>query len=207
MSALRRYVNQLSERENIDQVFLVADKQLRANRNGNLYLQLRLTDKTGSLTGMLWNASDGIFNSVETGNYLRVAGTTQVYNGQLQMIYNFNRPAVPLIHFVTWAVIITASAQLIFLFNFIWSLFKGERAGDNPWEATTLEWTTATPPPHDNFAGKVPTVYRGAYEYSVPGAPDDYVMQTTPDETDANVAGVAGAHTAQGKGDGHNGHG
>src|SRR6266478_1201555 len=64
MPALRRYVNQLGERENIDQVFLVADKQLRANRNGNLYLQLRLTDKTGSLTGMLWNASDNIFNSV-----------------------------------------------------------------------------------------------------------------------------------------------
>src|SRR4051812_26051130 len=95
MSALRRYVNQLSERENIDQVFLVADKQLRANRNGNLYLQLRLTDKTGSLTGMLWNASDNIFNSVETGNYLRVAGTTQVYNGQLQMIVTRIEPTDP----------------------------------------------------------------------------------------------------------------
>ncbi len=93
MPALRRYVNQLGERENIDQVFLVADKQLRANRNGNLYLQLRLTDKTGSLTGMLWNATDGVFNSVETGNYLRVAGTTQTYNGQLQMIVTRIEPA------------------------------------------------------------------------------------------------------------------
>jgi len=95
MPSLRRYVNQLSERENIDQVFLVADKQLRANRNGNLYLQLRLTDKTGSLTGMLWNASDNIFNSVETGNYLRVAGTTQIYNGQLQMIVTRIEPTDP----------------------------------------------------------------------------------------------------------------
>ncbi len=93
MSSLRRFVNQLGERENIDQVFLVADKQLRANRNGNLYLQLRLTDKTGSLTGMLWNASDSTFNSVETGNYLRVAGTTQVYNGQMQMIVTRIEPA------------------------------------------------------------------------------------------------------------------
>ena len=67
MPALRRFVNQLAERENIDQVFLVADKQLRANRNGNLYLQLRLTDKTGSLTGMLWNANDNVFNSVADG--------------------------------------------------------------------------------------------------------------------------------------------
>src|SRR4051812_13211427 len=95
MPSLRRYINQLSERENIDQVFLVADKQLRANRNGNLYLQLRLTDKTGSLTGMLWNANDSVFNSVQTGNYLRVAGTTQVYNGQLQMIVTRIEPSDP----------------------------------------------------------------------------------------------------------------
>jgi 3'-5' exoribonuclease len=95
MPALRRFINQLAERENIDQVFLVADKQLRANRNGNLYLQLRLTDKSGSLTGMLWNANDSVFNSVETGNYLRVAGTTQVYNGQLQMIVTRIEPHDP----------------------------------------------------------------------------------------------------------------
>lgn len=95
MPSLRRFINQLGEREQIDQVFLVADKQLRANRNGNLYLQLRLTDKTGSLTGMLWNANDGLFNSVETGNYLRVQGTTQVYNGQLQMIVTRIEPTDP----------------------------------------------------------------------------------------------------------------
>jgi 3'-5' exoribonuclease len=95
MPSLRRYINQLAERENIDQVFLVADKQLRANRNGNLYLQLRLTDKTGSLTGMLWNANDNVFNSVQTGNYLRVAGTTQVYNSQLQMIVTRIEPCDP----------------------------------------------------------------------------------------------------------------
>jgi 3'-5' exoribonuclease len=95
MPTLRRYINQLAERENIDQVFLVADKQLRANRNGNLYLQLRLTDKTGSLTGMLWNANDSVFNSVQTGNYLRVAGTTQIYNGQLQMIVTRIEPSDP----------------------------------------------------------------------------------------------------------------
>jgi 3'-5' exoribonuclease len=93
MPSLRRFINELDEREQIDQIFLVADKHLRANRNGNLYLQLRLTDKTGSLTGMLWNASDGVFNSVETGNYLRVSGTTQVYNGQMQMIITRVEPA------------------------------------------------------------------------------------------------------------------
>src|ERR1039458_6676907 len=48
---------------------------------------------------------------------------------------------------------------------------KDPKASDNPWEATTLEWTTATPPPHDNFGGRTPVVNNGPYEYSVPGAP------------------------------------
>lgn len=82
----RRFVSQLGEHEDVDQVFLVADKQLRANRNGNLYLQLRLADRTGSLTGMLWNANDKISESFESGNYLNVQGKTHVHNGALQII-------------------------------------------------------------------------------------------------------------------------
>jgi len=58
---------------------------------------------------------------------------------------------------------------------------QGEKASDNPWEATTLEWITATPPPHDNFGAHTPVVHNGPYEYSVPGAPRDYVMQTDPE--------------------------
>ena len=68
----------------------------------------------------------------------------------------------------------------MFLFNLFWSMKYGKKASDNQWEATTLEWTTATPPPHDNFAGRTPVVYHGPYEYSVPGAPNDFVMQTDP---------------------------
>ena len=64
-------------------------------------------------------------------------------------------------------------------------------------EATTLEWVTASPPPHDNFAGVLPTVYRGPYEFAVPGAPNDYVMQTEPDPVEV-AEGVGG--------NGHNGH-
>jgi cytochrome c oxidase subunit I len=82
--------------------------------------------------------------------------------------------------FITIAAIITATAQVIFLVNFLYSLFKGPKAPDNPWEATTLEWTIPSPPPHDNFGGKIPVVHHGPYEYSVPGAPKDYVMQTDP---------------------------
>ena len=84
----RRYINQFGDRENIDEIFLVSEKQLRNNRNGNLYLQVRLSDRTGSLTAMQWNASDGLYKSFDNGDYLRVQGITQYHNGTLQMIVN-----------------------------------------------------------------------------------------------------------------------
>jgi cytochrome c oxidase subunit 1 len=87
---------------------------------------------------------------------------------------------MPVERFVTYAAIITIAAQFIFVVNLFWSMFKGKKATDNPWNATTLEWTTATPPPHDNFAGVTPVVYHDPYEYSVPGAANDFVMQNDP---------------------------
>lgn len=82
----RRFVSQLGERENIDEIFLASEKQLRTNRNGNLYLQVRLADRTGSMTAMMWNASDNQYGAFNNGDYLRVQGTTQFYNGGLQLI-------------------------------------------------------------------------------------------------------------------------
>ncbi len=58
--------------------------------------------------------------------------------------------------------------------------FKGPKAGDNPWNANGLEWTTPSPPPHGNWPGEIPRGYRWPYDYSVPGAPTDHVMQTDP---------------------------
>jgi cytochrome c oxidase subunit 1 len=87
---------------------------------------------------------------------------------------------IPLQQFITFAAFVTIASQFLFLINLLWSLKKGEKASDNPWEATTLEWTTATPPPHDNFGGVTPVVHNGPYEYSVPGAPRDFVMQSDP---------------------------
>jgi cytochrome c oxidase subunit 1 len=75
------------------------------------------------------------------------------------------------------AAFVTAAIQLVFIFNFFWSMKKGPRASINPWRATTLEWTVPSPPPHDNFGGHYPTVYRGPYEFSVPGAADDFIPQ------------------------------
>jgi cytochrome c oxidase subunit 1 len=111
--------------------------------------------------------------------------------------YEFLARLHPLVVFVSIAAIITVITQLLFYFNLVWSVFKGKKATDNPWEATTLEWTTTSPPPHDNFAGVLPVVYRGPYEFAVPGAPNDYVMQTEPDASE-QAQGVGG--------NGHNGH-
>src|SRR6516164_289036 len=82
----RRYVNQLTHGDSVDEVFLVADKQLRANRQGNLYLQLELRDKTGCLGARLWNATEELARSFEPGDYLRVRGKTQIFQGSLQII-------------------------------------------------------------------------------------------------------------------------
>ena len=82
----RRYVNQLSHGDSVDESYLVADKQLRANRQGNLYLQIELRDKTGSVGARLWNASEDLARSFDAGDYLHVRGKTQIFQGSLQII-------------------------------------------------------------------------------------------------------------------------
>ncbi len=91
---------------------------------------------------------------------------------------NFLAQTESLHFFITVAAFITIAAQFIFLFNFLWALFKGPKAERNPWLATTLEWEIPSPPPHDNFGGQELTVHHGPYEYSVPGKEVDFVMQT-----------------------------
>jgi 3'-5' exoribonuclease len=82
----RRYVNQLTHGDSVDEVFLVADKQLRANRQGNLYLHLELRDKTGVIGARLWNATEDLARSFDPGHYLHARGKTQVFQGSLQII-------------------------------------------------------------------------------------------------------------------------
>lgn len=90
---------------------------------------------------------------------------------------NYLAALQPLHRFMTVAAFITAAAQIIFFCNLFRSLAKGARAPANPWNATTLEWITTSPPPFDNFGGRYPRVYRGPYEYSVPGASQDFLPQ------------------------------
>jgi 3'-5' exoribonuclease len=82
----RRFVNQLNHGDAVDEVFLVADKQLRANRQGNLYLHLDLRDKSGTVSARLWNATEALARTFEPGDYLHVKGKTQVFQGALQVI-------------------------------------------------------------------------------------------------------------------------
>ena len=82
----RRLITEFQPQVQIDQVFLATHKQLRPNRNGVLYLQVDLADKSGSITGRLWNASEADFEAFEDGDYVRVEGNTQLYSGSLQVI-------------------------------------------------------------------------------------------------------------------------
>jgi len=82
--------------------------------------------------------------------------------------------------FITWAAIISALAQVAFLYNFVTSIFWGKKTIQNPWQANTLEWTAPIEHFHGNWAGEIPSVYRWPYDYSKPGAEEDYIMQTTP---------------------------
>ncbi len=82
----RTYVNDLKSGDTIDEVYLVADKQLRANKNGNLYLQVDLRDKTGTVNAKMWNATEAIFHSFDVNDYLRVRGKTQIFQGAMQLI-------------------------------------------------------------------------------------------------------------------------
>ena len=76
-----------------------------------------------------------------------------------------------------WAGLALGVVQFAFVANLAWSLRRGERTSDNPWDATTLEWTTTSPPPAHNFPA-TPTVHRGPYDYSVPGAAADFLVQS-----------------------------
>ena len=81
---------------------------------------------------------------------------------------------------VTIAAIVTFGAQFIFLFNFFYSMFFGRKASANPWQSNTLEWTTPPLPGHGNWPGDIPSVHRWPYDYSKPGAKEDFIPQHIP---------------------------
>ena len=110
-------------------------------------------------------------------HYLGLASNVRRYQAFTD---DYLQPLIPVHRFITVAAICTGAAQLIFVYNFIHSRFWGKPATDNPWEATSLEWATTSPPPFDNFGGTLPVVYHDPYQYGIEGSTGDYVMQTDP---------------------------
>ncbi len=82
----RRYVHELGHQDPVDEVFVASGKQLRPNRNGNLYLQVELSDRSGAISARMWNASEPLYKSFQNGDYVRVEGTAQLYQGSMQLI-------------------------------------------------------------------------------------------------------------------------
>ncbi|TPK97967.1 MULTISPECIES: cytochrome c oxidase subunit I [unclassified Mesorhizobium] len=113
-------------------------------------------------------------------HYLGLMGIPRRY-AELTDMTIMTESARHLNSFISIMAFVVGFAQLVFLFNLIWSIRHGREAGGNPWRATTLEWQTPqTPPAHGNFGKELPIVYRWAYDYSVPGAKEDFIPQNVP---------------------------
>jgi len=113
-------------------------------------------------------------------HYIGLMGVPRRYHEMGEMAF-VPPSTVTLNAFITIVALIVGAAQLVFVFNLAWSLRKGRPAGGNPWRATTLEWQTPqTPPAHGNWGQSLPVVYRWAYDYSVPGAAQDFLPQNQP---------------------------
>jgi cytochrome c oxidase subunit 1 len=118
----------------------------------------------------------GIYAIFLPMHFLGIAGSPRRYAEISEFI--FLNELQPLHKFITIAMLITVNVQLLFFINLISSIFVGKKVGNNPWQATTLEWTTLSPPPENNFEGEEVVVYRGAYDFSLPGETQDFFTQT-----------------------------
>ena len=111
-------------------------------------------------------------------HYLGLHGDIRRYSAFTD---EYMKGSIPLHRFITVAALFTGAVQLLFLYNLVRSRFRGAPAPENPWQATTLEWATSSPPPFDNFDGHPPVVYRGPNEYGAPSPAGDFVMQNAPE--------------------------
>jgi cytochrome c oxidase subunit I len=130
-----------------------------------------------------WLTFIGVYCIFMPMHYLGLAGNVRRYSA---FVDDYLIPLIPVHKFITIAALLTGAAQFIFLFNLIWSRFRGPIASENPWEATSLEWSTTSPPPFDNFGGKHMVVYNGPNEYGVENKGTDFVMQTSPENIAAS---------------------
>ena len=123
-----------------------------------------------SITFVAFNCTFFPMHILGMGGHMR-----RIYN---PLQYDFLKPLQPIQIFISISAFALGAAQFIFLANIIWSLARGKKASENPWNANTLEWTAPSPPGHGNWVGAVPVVYRGPYEYSSPEVAEDYLPQS-----------------------------
>ncbi|WP_192346709.1 cbb3-type cytochrome c oxidase subunit I [Algoriphagus sp. Y33] len=125
-----------------------------------------------------WITFVGVYMVFFPMHYIGIAGFPRRYYTWTN--FDFANMYTDLNMFVSVAAIVTFSAQFIFLFNFFYSMYRGRKATQNPWRSNTLEWTTPIEPGHGNWPGEIPSVYRWPYDYSKPGAEEDFIPQTVP---------------------------
>ncbi len=125
-----------------------------------------------------WLTFTGVYLVFFPMHYIGIAGFPRRYYSWTN--FEFANMYTDLNMFVSVAAIITFAAQFIFMFNFFYSMFRGRKATLNPWRSNTLEWTTPLHPGHGNWPGEIPSVYRWPYDYSKPGAAEDFIPQTVP---------------------------
>ncbi|GAB2798524.1 cytochrome c oxidase subunit 1 [Hymenobacter luteus] len=135
-----------------------------------------LNEKLGNLH--FWLTFVGVYLVFMPMHYLGIAGFPRRYYSWtgFDMFSQF----ADLNRLISLAAIVVFLAQFVFLFNFFYSMWRGRRATQNPWNSTTLEWTTPVDTPHGNWPGEIPAVYRWPYDYSKPGAAADFIPQTVP---------------------------
>jgi cytochrome c oxidase subunit 1 len=126
-----------------------------------------------------WGTFVGTYCIFMPFHYLGLVGNVRRYSA---FVDDYLAPLMPVHKFITFAALFTGAVQLIFLFNLIYSRFKGKPAPDNPWHATSLEWSVPSPPPWNNFGGRHPVVYHDPYQYGIEGSTGDYVMQDSPEQ-------------------------
>ncbi len=126
-----------------------------------------------------WLTFVGVYATFMPMHFLGLVGHPRRYSSLSGV--DFLAPLLKVHTFISIAAFVVGTAQFVFLFNLIWSGIRGRKASDNPWQATTLEWTVSSPPPFDNFGGRHPVVFHDPYEYGVPGAAQDYIMQDSPE--------------------------
>ncbi|MPR33803.1 cytochrome c oxidase subunit I [Salmonirosea aquatica] len=125
-----------------------------------------------------WLSFIGIYLVFLPMHYVGIAGFPRRYYQFTS--FDFTHSYTDLNMFISAAAILTFLAQLIFLWNFFSSIFTGKRATQNPWNSNTLEWTAPINPGHGNWVGEIPAVYRWSYDYSKPGAAEDFIPQNVP---------------------------